>query len=61
MGGNVGFEGLVNILGAVKTRGTTGTDTVSAESFDGSLFNGFGVDEVEVVVSGKVGYGSAVR
>lgn len=61
MSGNVGFEGLVNILSAVETRGTTRTDTVSAQSFDGSLLDGFRVDEVEVVVGGKVCYGSAVR
>ena len=61
MGGNIGFEGLVNILSAVETRGTARTDTVSAQSLDCSLLDGLGVDEVEVVVSGKVCYGAAVR
>jgi hypothetical protein len=61
MGGNIGFEGLVDILSAVETRRTAGTDTVSAQSLDCSLLDGFGVDEVEVVVSGEVRYGAAVR
>jgi hypothetical protein len=52
---------LVDILSAVETRRTAGTDTVSAQSLDCSLLDGFGVDEVEVVVSSKVRYGAAVR
>jgi hypothetical protein len=60
MSSNIGFEGLVDVLSAVETRGTTGADTISAQGLDCSLFDGFGVDEVEVIVSCKVCYGSAI-
>lgn len=51
----------MDILSTVETRRTAGTDTISAQSLDSGLLDGFRVDEVEVVVGGKVCYGSAVR
>lgn len=60
MAGNVLFDLLVYVLGAVEAWRTARTDTVGAERLDCAFLDQIRVDEVVVVVSGKVRDGAAI-
>ena len=60
MRGNVRFGLDVHVLCAIEAGRRTGTDAVGAQDLNCLLFQGFVGDQIEEVIRGQVGDGTAV-